>query len=179
MIETREGVPRGTPSLVWRASGSPFHVEHRLHWSATGLGRRARCSTWNPELRSPKPEKDSKTLRYGCLERPCRGHCATAVSSGRVEGAVHAAADEIPQLREPHEIQVHQVEGRLFITVEALVDGEMSVADAHDLSTLLQDAVRARINNVGEVLVHLEPDDGATVDGATVDTPLERPAGAA
>ena len=104
--------------------------------------------------------------------------------SGRVEGAVHAAADEIPQLREPHEIQVHQVEGRLFITVEALVDGEMSVADAHDLSTLLQDAVRARINNVGEVLVHLEPDDGAmndgaAVDGATVDTPLERPAGAA
>ncbi|MCB0157901.1 MAG: hypothetical protein KDD83_07205 [Caldilineaceae bacterium] len=47
-----------------------------------------------------------------------------------------------------------------------MVDGEMSVADAHELSTLLQDAVRARVNNVGEVLVHLEPDDGVVSETA-------------
>lgn len=75
----------------------------------------------------------------------------------RIENVVEEAANTIPHLREPHEIQVRQVEGRLFITVEALVDGELSLTTAHDLSTQLQEAIRARVLNVGEVLVHLEP----------------------
>ncbi|MEZ4678842.1 MAG: cation diffusion facilitator family transporter [Caldilineaceae bacterium] len=82
------------------------------------------------------------------------------VSAGlhqRVVSAVDAAAEEIPHLHDPHDIHVRQVEGRLFITVEALVDGTLSLAEAHDLSTQLQEAIRARVPNVGEALVHLEP----------------------
>lgn len=82
------------------------------------------------------------------------------VSAGlqnRVEQAIDQAAEEIPHLHDPHEIHVRQVEGRLFITVEALVDGALSMAEAHDLSTQLQEAIRARVPNVGEALVHLEP----------------------
>lgn len=82
------------------------------------------------------------------------------VSAGlhrRVESAVDAAANGIPHLHNPHDIHVRQVEGRLFITIEALVDGELSLAEAHDLSTQLQEAIRARVPNVGEALVHLEP----------------------
>jgi cation diffusion facilitator family transporter len=82
------------------------------------------------------------------------------VSAGlhqRVVTAVDQAAESIPYLHDPHEIHVRQVEGRLFITVEALVDGTLSLAEAHDLSTQLQEAIRARVPNVGEALVHLEP----------------------
>ncbi|HRW09190.1 MAG TPA: cation transporter dimerization domain-containing protein, partial [Caldilineaceae bacterium] len=82
------------------------------------------------------------------------------VSAGlhqRVVSAVDAAAEAIPHLHDPHDIHVRQVEGRLFITVEALVDGTLSLAEAHDLSTQLQEAIRARVPNVGEALVHLEP----------------------
>ena len=75
----------------------------------------------------------------------------------RVESAIDQAADGIPHLHDPHDIHVRQVEGRLFITVEALVDGTLSLAEAHDLSTQLQEAIRARVPNVGEALVHLEP----------------------
>jgi cation diffusion facilitator family transporter len=71
--------------------------------------------------------------------------------------AVDQAAATIPRLHDPHDIHVRQVEGRLFITVEALADGAMSLAEAHDLSTQLQEAIRARVRNVGEALVHLEP----------------------
>lgn len=84
------------------------------------------------------------------------------VSSGlqqRVMDAVDQAAETIPHLHDPHDIHVRQVEGRLFITVEALVDGNLSMAEAHDLSTQLQEAIRARVPNVGEALVHLEPRD--------------------
>ena len=75
----------------------------------------------------------------------------------RIESAVLSAADAIPGLTNPHDIQVRQVEGQLFISAEALVDGALSVAAAHSLSTELQRAVQAAIPNVGEVLVHLEP----------------------
>ncbi len=78
----------------------------------------------------------------------------------RIERAIMAAADEIPALSHAHEIQVHQVEGRLFIAAEALVDGNLSVSEAHDLSTEMQESIRSRVPNVGEVLVHLEPIPG-------------------
>ncbi|MBX3052122.1 MAG: cation diffusion facilitator family transporter [Caldilineaceae bacterium] len=78
----------------------------------------------------------------------------------RIESVILAAADAIPGLTDPHDIHVRQVEGQLFITVEALVDGALSVSAAHALSTELQRAVQAALPNVGEVLVHLEPKEG-------------------
>ncbi|MFN8494755.1 MAG: cation diffusion facilitator family transporter [Caldilineaceae bacterium] len=85
------------------------------------------------------------------------------VSSGlqqRVASAVERAVDAIPYLTQPHDIQVRQVEGRLFVTVEVLVDGALSVTEAHELSTRLQEAIRANVPNVSEALVHLEPQEG-------------------
>jgi divalent metal cation (Fe/Co/Zn/Cd) transporter len=76
----------------------------------------------------------------------------------RVRTAVENATAEIAQLSSPHNIQVRQVEGKLFITLEAIVDGHSSVADAHDLSTRLQEGIRASLPNVGDVLIHLEPE---------------------
>ena len=84
------------------------------------------------------------------------------VSSGlrqRVTGVVERAVDTIPYLSDPHDIQVRQVEGRLFITVEVLVDGTLSVTEAHELSTRLQENIRANVPNVSEALVHLEPQE--------------------
>jgi divalent metal cation (Fe/Co/Zn/Cd) transporter len=70
---------------------------------------------------------------------------------------VTKAVSNIPHLRDPHDIQVRQVEGKLFITVEVLIDGAIPLIEAHELSTRLQEAIRASVPNVGEALVHLEP----------------------
>ena len=67
------------------------------------------------------------------------------------------AAAATPELSDTHDIKVRQVEGKLFISLDAMVDGNLSVSLAHDLSTKLQEAIRAIVPNVGEVLVHLEP----------------------
>jgi divalent metal cation (Fe/Co/Zn/Cd) transporter len=82
------------------------------------------------------------------------------VSSGlqqRISAAVNQAAGTVPAVTHLHNIQVRQVEGKLFITLEALVDGDLSITEAHELSTRLQEAIRAGVPNVGEALVHLEP----------------------
>ncbi len=75
----------------------------------------------------------------------------------RVERAVDAAVAAIPALTNPHDIQVRQVEGRLFIAAEVFVDGRLSVSEAHDLSTQMQDSIRMGVANVGEIIIHLEP----------------------
>jgi cation diffusion facilitator family transporter len=82
------------------------------------------------------------------------------VSSGlyqRIHDQVIEAANAIPELSNAHDIHVRQVEGKLFISLEVWVDGNLSVALAHDLSTHLQETIRAAVPNAGEVLVHLEP----------------------
>lgn len=77
----------------------------------------------------------------------------------RIENTILAAADSTANLSDAHNIQVRQVEGKLNITFEALVDGELSVTVAHDLSTQLQETIRAAIPNAGEILIHLEPNE--------------------
>lgn len=84
------------------------------------------------------------------------------VSNGlqqRIQTVVEQAAAQIPRLRHPHNLQVRQVEGKLFLTVEAWVDGDLSMSEAHELSTRWQEAIRAGVANAGEVLVHLEPQE--------------------
>ena len=77
----------------------------------------------------------------------------------RIENLVLLAVDSFAEITLPHNIQVLQVEGRLFISLEAYVDGNLSIIDAHELSTQLQETIRAAVPNAGEALVHLEPDD--------------------
>jgi cation diffusion facilitator family transporter len=82
------------------------------------------------------------------------------VSSGlyqRIHDQIIEVTASIPALSNAHSIQVRQVEGKLFISLEVWVDGNLSVTVAHDLSTELQETIRAVIPNAGEVLVHLEP----------------------
>lgn len=75
----------------------------------------------------------------------------------RIHDQIVEAATTTPALSDAHNIQVRQVEGKLFISLEALVDGNLSVTMAHDFSTQLQDAIRAVVPNAGEILVHVEP----------------------
>ncbi len=98
--------------------------------------------------------------RAGLAGDPAQARVSSVLQQ-RVERRVVEAVDAFDELRNPHDIHVRQVEGRLFITLEADVDGELSVTDAHELSTQLQEAIRASAPNVGEVLVHLEPGEAA------------------
>ncbi|NJN81632.1 MAG: hypothetical protein HC802_04640 [Caldilineaceae bacterium] len=93
----------------------------------------------------------------------------------RITRLIQSAADGIPALNDPHAIQIRQVEGKLFITIEARVDGGLSIVQAHDLSTQLQEAVRAIVPNTSEVLVHLEPEEADLPTTADADRHTPKP----
>ncbi|MCO5187856.1 MAG: cation-efflux pump [Anaerolineae bacterium] len=82
----------------------------------------------------------------------------------RIERGIMEAIRPIPGIYEPHDIVVRQVEGQLFINLEAFVDGNLYVADAHERSTTFEKAIREAVPNVGEVIIHLEPGAEEPVD---------------
>jgi cation diffusion facilitator family transporter len=110
------------------------------------------------ELLTRRPELDTI---HSHIESANTDILPTARVSSRLYQRIHdqivEAATVTPALSDAHNIRVRQVEGKLFISLEALVDGNLSVTLAHDLSTQLQEAIRAVVPNAGEVLVHLEP----------------------
>ena len=86
----------------------------------------------------------------------------------RVEQGIMEAIRPIPGIYEPHDIVVRQVEGQLFINLEAFIDGDVYVADAHERSTEFEKAIRDNVPNVGEIIIHLEPQEEQIMTGDDV-----------
>ena len=84
-----------------------------------------------------------------------------------VESDLIEAATTVPELTNLRNIRVRQVEGQLFVTAEATVDGTLSVSEAHELSTRLQELARSQIANVRDVSIHLEPDERTVTTAVT------------
>lgn len=47
---------------------------------------------------------------------------------------------------------------KYHVDLHAIVDGDISVKEGHDISHLLKDHLRSEIPNLGHVLIHIEPD---------------------
>jgi cation diffusion facilitator family transporter len=56
-----------------------------------------------------------------------------------------------------HHVTVHAIEGRLAISLDLEVDGELSLGAAHEIASRLEGAVREELGPEVEVETHLEP----------------------
>jgi cation diffusion facilitator family transporter len=56
-----------------------------------------------------------------------------------------------------HHLNVQDIQGRLAISFDLEVDGSLSLADAHDKATRLEDTIRAELGPDVEVESHIEP----------------------
>jgi cation diffusion facilitator family transporter len=56
-----------------------------------------------------------------------------------------------------HELRVYELMGQRSIELHLEVDGDLSVADAHAQASAFEQALRARLPDVGEIVSHLEP----------------------
>jgi divalent metal cation (Fe/Co/Zn/Cd) transporter len=61
------------------------------------------------------------------------------------------------QGRPVHHVTVHEIKGRLSVSLDLEVDGAMSLARAHDVASELEDAVAAEFAGEVEVETHIEP----------------------
>jgi cation diffusion facilitator family transporter len=75
--------------------------------------------------------------------------------------AVLAAVDDFfhgdAQVAQLHHVKVQRVDGATQVSFHCRLDPRMSIGDAHDLTVNLEAHLRARVPNVGRVVIHVEP----------------------
>ena len=80
------------------------------------------------------------------------------LESQRILKAVRDNALLVPGVKRCRDLAVHSAEDGLHLTLTCVLDAGLSVSEAHELSTQIEDVLRTRIDGVSRVLVHVEPD---------------------
>lgn len=79
------------------------------------------------------------------------------LESHEVVKAVRETALKVPGVKGCRDVAVHSTEGGLHLTVTCILDPNLAVIEAHEISTRVEETLRMRIPEVSRVLVHLEP----------------------
>jgi cation diffusion facilitator family transporter len=74
---------------------------------------------------------------------------------GMVE-RIKAAAEAIPGVTDCHQVRLRHSGPRLFVDLHVLVDGKMSLQEAHGITEVIEEAIRAIVPDA-DVTVHAEP----------------------
>lgn len=66
---------------------------------------------------------------------------------GRVEGA-----------HNPHRVRIRKIGNYFMIALDIEVDGRISTAQAHEITVRVEDSIRTDIENVFDIMIHIEPE---------------------
>jgi cation diffusion facilitator family transporter len=86
-----------------------------------------------------------------------------SASDAALRERAHAAALGVPRVREIHNVSVLHVDEGVEISLHLKLPGALSLAEAHDVATEVEEAIHADLPEVARVQTHLEPlaDDSA------------------
>lgn len=92
--------------------------------------------------------------------------CETDMPTHRL---VEKLATEVHGVKEAHEINTVYTDGKLYITLHAYVDPKLSVEEAHEIAEEIEDKIEAKVANLENVAVHVEPFSPKKRRGSMVD----------
>ncbi|MEM4713710.1 MAG: cation diffusion facilitator family transporter [Candidatus Bathyarchaeia archaeon] len=72
---------------------------------------------------------------------------------------VEKLAGGVEGVKEVHEVNVVYSHGKLYVTLHAYVDPSLSVSEAHELAEKIEGRLSEKLENIGNVTVHIEPFD--------------------
>jgi divalent metal cation (Fe/Co/Zn/Cd) transporter len=80
------------------------------------------------------------------------------VKSGRGDAwkVVKGVAEGIPGSRGVHNIHIQKIDGKVGVDLHLEVSADMTVKQAHDVADEFERKLRAAVNNIGDITVHLE-----------------------
>jgi len=74
-----------------------------------------------------------------------------------IEKQIESLANRVPGVKEVHNLSSVYSRGKLYITLHALVDSQLSVEEAHSIAEKIEENLRRQIENVENITVHIEP----------------------
>ncbi len=92
--------------------------------------------------------------------------CETDMPTQRL---VEKLATEVHGVKEAHEINTAYTDGKLYITLHAYVDPKLSVEEAHEIAERIEARIEAKVANLENVAVHVEPFSPKKRRGSMVD----------
>jgi cation diffusion facilitator family transporter len=92
------------------------------------------------------------------------------VGDESVYARIFEAVEKVPGAHNPHRVRSRQVGGMFLVTLDVEVDGEITLREAHAIADAVEASVKERVENVYEVIVHVEPrDHGRGGEGFGID----------
>jgi cation diffusion facilitator family transporter len=67
------------------------------------------------------------------------------------------AVTEVSGAMNPHRMRIRRLGPMYVIDLDVEVDGSMSVTDAHGIAVKVEERIRARLDNVFDIVIHMEP----------------------
>lgn len=91
------------------------------------------------------------------LLRPALNELMDATPNTGFTSAVRAHAQETPGVEAVEKCIVRKVGGRYFVDMHVEVDPHMTVEKAHGIAHAVKDRLRAKFQQIQDVLIHIEP----------------------
>jgi cation diffusion facilitator family transporter len=87
------------------------------------------------------------------------GRRAAAADKKRVLEALDEIAQHVQVPCGFHDIEVRRVGSELFVAMHCHMEGETGLAQAHDLTQDVENALRSKLPELARVLIHIEPEE--------------------
>ncbi|MFR9166371.1 MAG: cation diffusion facilitator family transporter [Dysgonomonas sp.] len=81
------------------------------------------------------------------------------VKDTKVYNQIFDAVDRVPGAYNPHRVRSRQIGGKYMISLDIEVDGSISLNEAHEIAEAVEDSIKASVDNVYDIVVHVEPKD--------------------
>jgi cation diffusion facilitator family transporter len=103
-------------------------------------------------------------------------HVEPAEDEAAIRDRAHAAALGVPRVREVHNVSVLRVGGSTELSLHLKLPGDLTLEEAHEVATEVEQAITAAVPEVDSVQTHLEPltevGEGRQVDDDSVERHL-------
>jgi cation diffusion facilitator family transporter len=95
-------------------------------------------------------------------------HVEPQEDEAAIRDRAHAAALEVPSVREVHNVTVLDVGGHKEVSLHLKLPGEVTLEEAHEVANQVENAITAAVPEVDSVQTHIEP-LGEAVEGKTIE----------
>jgi cation diffusion facilitator family transporter len=70
---------------------------------------------------------------------------------------VFCAVAKVDEANNPHRVRIRKIGNYFMIVLDIEVDGEISARDAHEICVRVEESIRKDIDNVFDIMIHVEP----------------------
>jgi cation diffusion facilitator family transporter len=75
------------------------------------------------------------------------------------------AVRSVPEAGHPHRTRMRRIAGFWDIDLDIEVNPALTIAQAHEIANKVENALRARLDNIFDIMVHVEPAGNKQVEG--------------